>query len=46
MAHDDSPLALLDQQGAKTAYLIVAEKSASGPQRELSTGHNDKARRA
>jgi hypothetical protein len=46
MAPDDSSLAFLDQEGAKTAYLIVAEKSASGPQRELSTGHNDKARRA
>jgi hypothetical protein len=41
-----SPLALLAQQGAEAVNLVVAEKSASGPRRELSAGHNDRARRA
>jgi hypothetical protein len=41
-----SPLALLAQQGAEVVNLIVAEKSASGPRREPSAGHNDQARRA
>jgi hypothetical protein len=45
MAPDDSPLKLLAQQGAEAANLIVAEKSASGPRREPSAGHNDRARR-
>jgi hypothetical protein len=39
-----SPLALLAQQGAEAANLIVADKSTSGPQREPSAGHNDRAR--
>jgi hypothetical protein len=46
MTPDGSPLALLAQQGAEAMNLIVAEKSASGPQREPSAGHNDQARRA
>jgi hypothetical protein len=46
MAPDGSPPALLAQQGAEAANLIVAEKSASGPQREPSAGHNDRARHA
>jgi hypothetical protein len=41
MAPDGSPLALLAQQGAEAANLVVAEKSASGPRREPSAGHND-----
>jgi hypothetical protein len=46
MAPDGSPLALLAQQGTKAVNHVVAEKSASGPQREPSTGHNDRARHA
>jgi hypothetical protein len=41
-----SPLALLAQQGAEAANLIVAEKSTSGSRGEPSAGHNDRARRA
>jgi hypothetical protein len=46
MTPDDSPLALLAQQGVEAKNLIVAEKSASGLRRESSAGHNDRARRA
>jgi hypothetical protein len=46
MAPDGSPLTLLAQQGAEAMNLIVAEKSASGPLREPSAGHNDRARHA
>jgi hypothetical protein len=46
MAPDGSPLALLAQQGDETTNLVIAEKSADGPQREPSVGHNDRARRA
>jgi hypothetical protein len=46
MAPDGSPLALLGQQGAEVTNLVVAEKLAGGPQRELSAGHKDRARRA
>jgi hypothetical protein len=46
MALDGSPLALLAQQEAEAANLIVAEKSASRPRREPPAGHNDRARRA
>jgi hypothetical protein len=46
MPHDASPLTLLAQQGAEVANLIVAEKSAGGPRREPSAGHNDRARHA
>jgi hypothetical protein len=46
MAPDGSPLALLAQQGAEAANLVVAEKSTDVPRREPSGGHNDRARRA
>jgi hypothetical protein len=46
MAPDGSPLALLAQQGAEAANLVVAEKSTGVPRREPSRGHNDRARRA
>jgi hypothetical protein len=46
MTPDGSPLALLAQQGANAVNLVVAEKSASGPRREPSADHNDRARRA
>jgi hypothetical protein len=46
MAPDGSPLAVLAQQGAETANLVVAEKSAGVPQREPSLGDNDRARHA
>jgi hypothetical protein len=45
MANDGSPLALLAQQGAEAANLVVAEKSTGVPRREPSGGHNDRARR-
>jgi hypothetical protein len=45
MAPDGSPLALLAQQGAEAANLVVAEKSTGIPRREPSGGHNDRARR-
>jgi hypothetical protein len=44
MTPDGSPLALLAQQGAEAVNHIIAEKSASGPQKEPSAGHNDRAR--
>jgi hypothetical protein len=43
MAPDGSPLALLAQQGAKAANLVVEEKSTSRPQREPYACHNDRA---
>jgi hypothetical protein len=46
MAPDDSPLALLAQQGAEAANLVVAEKSASVLRGEPSSGRNNRARRA
>jgi hypothetical protein len=46
MAPDGSPLALLAQQGAEVANLIVAEKSAGVPRGESSAGHDNRARRA
>jgi hypothetical protein len=46
MAPDGSPLALLAQQGAEVANLVVAEKSTGVHRREPSGGHNDRARRA
>jgi hypothetical protein len=46
MAPDCSPLALLAQQGAEAANLVIAEKSTGVPRREPSGGHNDRARRA
>ena len=41
MTPNDSPLALLAQQGAEAVNLVVADKSASGPRREPSGGQND-----
>jgi hypothetical protein len=46
MAPDGSPLALLAQQGAEAANLVVAEKSTGVPRKEPSGGYNDWARRA
>jgi hypothetical protein len=46
MTPDGSPLALLAQQGAGAANLVVAEKSADVPRGEPSTSGNDRARRA
>jgi hypothetical protein len=46
MAPDGSPLAVLAQQGAEVANLIVAKKSVGIPQREPSVGGNGRARRA
>jgi hypothetical protein len=46
MAPDSSPLALLAQQGAEVANLVIAEKSIGVLRREPSGGHNDRARRA
>jgi hypothetical protein len=43
MAPDGSPLALLAQQGAEAANLVVAEKLASVPRGEPSAGHNGRA---
>jgi hypothetical protein len=41
-----APLTVLIQQGVEAANLVVAEKSASVPQREPSVGDNDQIRRA
>jgi hypothetical protein len=46
MASDGSPLAVLAQQGAEAANLIIIEKSASVPRREPSVSNNDRARHA
>jgi hypothetical protein len=46
MSPDGSPIALLAQQGAEAANLVVAEKSTGVPQRKPSISHNDQARRA
>jgi hypothetical protein len=46
MSPDDSPLALLAQQGAEAANLVIEGKSTGVPRREPSGGHNDRARRA
>jgi hypothetical protein len=46
MAPNGSPLAHLGQQGAEVVNLVVAEKSASIPRGEPSTGCNNRARRA
>jgi hypothetical protein len=45
MTLDGSPLAILAQQVAEAANLVVAEKSAGIPRREPSIGDNDRARR-
>jgi hypothetical protein len=44
MAPDGSPLAVLAQQGAEAANLVVAEKLASVPQRKPYVSNNDRAR--
>jgi hypothetical protein len=46
MASDGSPLAVLAQQRAEVTNLIIVEKSADVPRKELSGGHNDRARHA
>jgi hypothetical protein len=46
MAPDGSSLALLAQQGAEAANLVVAEKSASVSRGEPSASRNNRARRA
>jgi hypothetical protein len=46
MALDGSPLAVLAQQGAEAANLVITEKLAGVPQNEPSAGNNDWARRA
>jgi hypothetical protein len=46
MTSDDSSLALLAQQGAEAANLVVAEKSASVPRGEPSAGRNNRTRHA
>jgi hypothetical protein len=43
IASDGSPLALLAQQGAEAANLIVAEKSVGIPRGEPSAGRNNRA---
>jgi hypothetical protein len=45
MAPDGSPLAVLAQQGAEAANLIITEMSASIRRREPSVDNNDRARR-
>jgi hypothetical protein len=45
MAPDGSPLALLAQQGAEAANLIIAEKSAGVPRGEPSADRNDRVER-
>jgi hypothetical protein len=44
MVPDGSPLAILAQQGAEAANLVVEEKLSGIPQREPSTGNNNQAR--
>jgi hypothetical protein len=46
MTPDGSRLAVLAQQGAEAANLVVAEKSADISRKEPSGGHNDRTRRA
>jgi hypothetical protein len=46
MAPNGSPLAVLAQQGAEAANLVIVEKSTGVPRRQPSGGHNDWARRA
>jgi hypothetical protein len=46
MAPDGSPLALLAQQGAEAANLVVAESRSAFPEKNRLGGHNDRARRA
>jgi hypothetical protein len=46
MTPDGSPLAVLAQQGAEAANLIVTEKSIGIPRREPSIGGNNQAKHA
>jgi hypothetical protein len=46
MAPDGSPLAVLAQQGAEAANLVIIEKSSGVPRREPSVDDNDRARHA
>jgi hypothetical protein len=46
MAPDGSPLAVLAQQGAEAANLVVVEKLVDVPRREPSVGDNNRARYA
>jgi hypothetical protein len=46
LAPNCSPLAVLAQQGAEAANLIIAEKSTDVPRRKTSVSGNDRARRS
>jgi hypothetical protein len=46
MVPDGSPIAILAQQGAEAANLVIAEKLAGVSRREPSVGNNDRARHA
>jgi hypothetical protein len=46
MAPDGSPLAIVAQQGAEAANLVIMEKSVGVLWRELSVGDNDRAKHA
>jgi hypothetical protein len=46
MVPDGSALAILAQQGAEAANLVIAEKSVGIPRREPLVGDNDQARHA
>jgi hypothetical protein len=46
MAPDGSPLAILAQQEAEAANLVIIEKSVGVPQKEASINNNDQARYA
>jgi hypothetical protein len=46
MTPNGSPLALLAQQGAEAANLVIAEKSVGVPRGEPLVGRNDRAGRA
>jgi hypothetical protein len=46
MMPDDSSLAVLAQQGAKVANLVITDKSAGVPWREPTIGDNDWVRSA
>jgi hypothetical protein len=46
MTPNDSPLAVLAQQGAEAANLVVVEKSVGAPRREPSAGDSNQVRHA
>jgi hypothetical protein len=46
MAPDGTPLAVLAQQGAEAANIVIAEKPAGVPRREPSVSDNDRAMHA